>query len=109
MRTEHGLHTAEVRPGPAEGKANGNRARSLLTNRPLRNSSYSQPGLEVGAGSSFRMRKEALPAPPAARGGRSLRGGASLWRYEPRRLIRSSYEFAYSYYAKLVCGSTYII
>lgn len=56
----------------------GNRARGLLTNRPLRNGSYSQPGLEVGAGSSSRMRKEDLPAPPAARGGRSVRGGVSL-------------------------------
>ena len=51
----------------------GNRARGLLTNRPLRNGSYSQPGLEMGSGS--RMRKEDLPAPPAARGGRSVRGG----------------------------------
>lgn len=37
----------------------GNRARGLLTNRPLRNGSYSQPGLEMG--SSSRMRKEDLP------------------------------------------------
>lgn len=74
-RRGNALDSAEVHLAPAERRAKRNRARSLLTNRLLRNSSYSQPGLEVGAGSSFRMRKEDLSAPPAAQGGRSLRGG----------------------------------
>lgn len=76
------LDTAGGRPGPAEGRTKGYRAGGLLTNRPLRNSSYSQPGLEVGADGSPRMRTEDLRAPPAARagGGRSLGGGVSLRR-----------------------------
>ncbi|XP_011837276.1 PREDICTED: lariat debranching enzyme [Mandrillus leucophaeus] len=36
------------------------------------------------------MRKEDLPAPPAARGGRGPRGGVSPWRYELYRLINCS-------------------
>lgn len=47
------------------------RTGSPLTNLPLRNSSYSRLGSEVGAGSGLRMRR-GLPAPPSAGWGRSL-------------------------------------
>lgn len=46
-RRGNALDSAEVQPAPAERTAKGNRARGLLTNRLLRNSSYSQLGLEV--------------------------------------------------------------
>lgn len=54
-----------------KGEGLGNRAGPRLTNRPLRNSSYSRLGSEVGAGSGLRMRRS-LPAPPSTGGGRSL-------------------------------------
>lgn len=87
--TSHSLDAAQVWEGPAEGQAKGTRFKNLLTNRPLGNGSYCQPGSEVGAGSGFRMRKDP-PAPPAARGGWSLGGGVSLWRCELSRLINCS-------------------
>lgn len=54
-----------------KGEELGNRAGPRLTNRPLRNSSYSRMGSEVGAGSGLRMRRS-LPAPPSTGRGRSL-------------------------------------
>jgi hypothetical protein len=60
--------------GAGQRPSKRQRRQMPATNRPLGNSSYSRLGSEVGTGSGFRMRK-ALPAPPAARGGRGLGAG----------------------------------
>lgn len=61
----------EHRRARQKGEELGNHAGPRLTNRPLRNSSYSPLGSEVGAGSGLRMRRSLL-APPSAAVGRSF-------------------------------------
>ena len=69
MRTDHALDTAEVRPGPAEGEQRETAPGTSLRIVFSETAATLSLGLEVGAGSSFRMRKGGLPAPPAALGG----------------------------------------
>lgn len=114
LRTDRAPGVARAPKDWAEGRRMVNRAGLGLTNRPLRNSSYSRWGQRWARAAASACAKACLPHLPPAGGGASL-GLYSLWAILNFSLQVSVYRFAslnagrWSYLRSLKFTFTFII